>query len=267
MRKELSTIFAGLLGGSRQNVNESLSVDLDFKYHGLLSDEGISFLNQVLGLKIQRPGIYERALMHRSFLQVRQDLALESNERLEFLGDAVLDMIVSDYLFQNHESLPEGTLSQLRANIVNKDTLVDCAEQLKLGDIIIMSYGAQAAIAKGSKSILADAVEALIAAVYIENGYRVVQRFVLEKILPLASGYIQKLDNNYKSRLQEILQADSKPQPNYSVLTKEGPDHKKIFKVQAFAGDIPLSIGKGENKQKAEQDAARNSLKLLQKGK
>lgn len=261
MKKELSSIFAGLLGRRKE---DNTDIGLDIPFHGILSDEKISALERITGYDIDRPGIYERAMMHRSFLQVKAELNLESNERLEFLGDAVLDMIISDYLFTAHEKLPEGTLSKLRSNIVNKDTLVECARKLGLDSILIMSYGAENAMQQGSSSMLADAMEALIAAVYLDKGYRQVESFVIEKFIPLASGYISRASQNYKSQLQEQLQADSNPAPTYKLLEKKGPDHQKIFVVQAFSGEKPLAKGTGENKQKAEQDAARNSLEQLQ---
>jgi len=265
MRKELSSLFAGLIG--KKDSVDSYKPQIVFPFHGILTPEQVLHIENIVGYQISDIGVYERALTHRSFLQVRPELKLESNERLEFLGDAVLDMIVSDYLFLHHDKLPEGTLSKLRSNIVNKDTLIDCAGKLGIGELLIMSYGAQAAMKKASApSMLADAMESLIAAVYLDKGYREVEKFVLERFMPLASGYMSRADKNYKSRLQELLQSESKLAPNYVVVEKEGPDHDKKFTVQAYSGEQQLAIGIGENKQKAEQDAARNSLNILTKG-
>ncbi|MCS6999284.1 MAG: ribonuclease III [Bacteroidota bacterium] len=220
-------------------------------------------LEQALGVTIAQPYLYEEALTHRSYLQVKNDPAIQSNERLEFLGDAILGMVIAEYLFHHHEDVAEGELTKMRSWLVNKRSLAICARKLQLDRFMLMSYSAANALARGSDSVLADAVEALIAAVYLDRGFDAARRFIEERLLPLMLEERVMHDTNFKSLLLEHVQARGYSAPRYHVIEERGPDHEKQFTVAVYVGSTSVGIGTGRNKKEAEQNAARQALEYL----
>ncbi len=220
-------------------------------------------LEAVLGVSINQAALYEEALTHRSYLQVKNDPAIQSNERLEFLGDAILGMVIAEYLFHHHEDVAEGELTKMRSWLVNKRSLAICARKLRLGEFMLMSYSAAAVLAKGNESVLADAVEALIAAVYLDHGFEKARTFVEERLLPLMLEERVMHDTNFKSLLLEHVQARGYSAPQYRVIEESGPDHEKQFTVAVYVGSASVGVGSGRSKKEAEQNAARQALENL----
>lgn len=223
-------------------------------------------LEAVLGVDIRSPALYEEALTHRSYLQVKNDPTVQSNERLEFLGDAILGMVIAEYLFHHHEDVAEGELTKMRSWLVNKRSLALCARKLDLDKFLLMSYSAANALAKGNDSVLADAVEALIAAVYLDHGFDKARSFIEERLLPLMLEERVMHDTNFKSLLLEYVQARGYSAPRYRVVEESGPDHEKQFTVAVYVGSAKaVGIGSGRSKKEAEQNAARPSARVSPK--
>lgn len=220
-------------------------------------------LEAVLGVDIRSPALYEEALTHRSYLQVKNDPMVQSNERLEFLGDAILGMVIAEYLFHHHEDVAEGELTKMRSWLVNKRSLALCARKLDLDKFLLMSYSAASALAKGNDSVLADAIEALIAAVYLDHGFDKARSFIEERLLPLMLEERVMHDTNFKSILLEYVQARGYSAPRYRVVEESGPDHEKQFTVAVYVGNASVGIGSGRSKKEAEQNAARQALDNL----
>lgn len=208
-----------------------------------------------------------QAIVHRSYLQFLTE-DHESNERLEFLGDAVLNFIVAEQLYEMFPEMEEGYLTKLRSRLVNRRMLAQQARAIKLSQYLLLSTSAAHSIDTGSDSILADAFEALIGAMYLDGGIRVVREFVKRHILTLIEQVLT--DNNYKSALLEYAQAHDLGIPHYTVTKEEGPEHDRRFTVEVYLGTEPYGTGNGRSKKEAEQLAAAHALdKLLhnQKGK
>ncbi len=217
-------------------------------------------LENVLGVKIKRTEIFEQALLHRSYLQVLDDKRYFSNERLEFLGDSVLGMIVAEYLFSMQSFVLEGELTKMRSWLVNTNSLAVCARKIELDEFIKLSFGAEKAMENGSESILADALEAIIAAIYLDSGIETAKEFIIDTLLPLEMSSSLLKDRNYKSILLEKVQAAGKSSPVYEVINEEGPDHEKTFTVGVYVDEELVAIGDGKNKKQAEQNAAKRAL-------
>ncbi len=227
---------------------------------GFLIDSQKLQLEEVLGVRIARVELFEQALIHRSFLPLLSNQAVQSNERLEFLGDAILGMVIADYLFFKHSSVLEGELTNMRSWLVNKNTLAICAKTLKLDEFLKMSYSAERSLKAGSDSILADSLEAIIAAIYLDSGIDKARGFILNLLLPIMMGNSVMVDKNFKSILLEQVQGQGKPSPSYSVVEECGPDHNKLFVVEVIVEDQVVGQGKGKSKKIAEQDAAKDAL-------
>jgi len=221
-------------------------------------------IEAMLGVEIHSPALYEEALTHRSYLQVKNDPTVQSNERLEFLGDAILGMVIAEYLFHHHEDVAEGELTKMRSWLVNKRSLALVARKIQLDKYMLMSYSAANALAKGNDSVLADAVEALIAAVYLDHGFDKARSFIEERLLPLMLEERVMHDTNFKSLLLEHVQARGFSAPRYRVIEETGPDHEKQFTVAVYVGSSSVGIGTGRNKKEAEQNAARQALQYFQ---
>ena len=230
---------------------------------GFLTLEKLHELEYLLNIKIHKKEYFEQALTHRSYLQVIDNPDCLSNERLEFLGDAILGMLVAEYLFSLHSKVPEGELTKMRSWLVNRNSLAIAAEKLKLDDFIVMSFSAETSLKKGSSSILADAMEAIIAAIYLDSGISAAKEFILNSLIPILMDKKVMTDKNYKSILLEKVQAEGKNAPVYNVLDESGPDHEKHFKVGVFIDNKKVGVGEGKSKKKAEQTAAENALKKL----
>jgi ribonuclease-3 len=217
-------------------------------------------LKQRLGFFQDRDQLLQTALNHCSFANER---ACESNERLEFLGDAVLSIILSHYLFNRCAREPEGYLTRLRAMLVNEDCLASIAQELALGDYIRLSVGEQKNGGRRRKSILADAMEALIAAIYLQYGLAAAESFVLKQWEERINQYISgNRPIDAKTELQELLQSRGK-KPEYRLLKAEGPDHDRRFTTEVIIDGVSFGTGTGQSKKDAEQLAAAQALRNL----
>jgi ribonuclease-3 len=220
-------------------------------------------LEETLGIHFENPALLNLALTHRSYIYESAGEGLSSNERLEFLGDSILAFISADYLYQVFPDLSEGELSDLRAALVKGETLATLAREIELGNFLLMGKGEQSSGV--SERVLASTFEAVLGAMYLDQGIAVVQQFLLPKLEPLAHNIVsKKLFKDQKSLFQEQAQAHTGITPRYGLLSQEGPSHKREFTVEALLGDEVVGRGQGRNKQAAEQDAARAAL--LSKG-
>lgn len=222
----------------------------------------IEKLERIVGFQIDDPSLFLKALRHRSTLSQEKYETYDSYERLEFLGDAVLDLIAAEILFNNYPEKDEGFLTKVRAKLVRGDTLTDFSKKLGLEDL--MELGERNGGGRISKSILADAFESIIAAIYITKGYKQAYQFV-DRVID-DNLIIEKLINtvdNYKSALLELAQAQKKSIPHYVLVNESGPGHNRTFEVKVLVGDEELGQGKGKSKKKAEQKAAKQALKKL----
>jgi len=208
--------------------------------------------------------LYRRALTHRSLLRIHPEHALESNERLEFLGDALLDLLVGDVLYDRFPGKDEGALTRLRARLVSERPLATYARRIDLGAHLLMSRNAARGKGRDNPSILADAFEALVGAVYRDQGYDAARAFVREQVIaPFDLAEIAAQDENFKSQLLEHMQARGRPQPTYRVVEETGPSHDKTFTVEVRVGDTAYEQGTAGSKQEAEQQAARRTMEQL----
>lgn len=251
------THFPPLYHKSDNNINHTDG----FPVVGFLDKERVKELELVLSIKISNPRIYEQALTHRSYMHVLgADSGCRSNERLEFLGDSVLGIIVSDFLFFENVDFLEGQLTKMRSWLVNKNSLAYCAKMFGLEKFVMLSFSAEKAMKGGSDSILADALEAIIAAIYIDSGFIDAKKFVLTRLIPLLLNQSILEDKNYKSILLEKVQAVGHISPKYIVHEEKGPDHEKEFIVGVYVDNALVGTGKGKSKKQAEQQAALNAL-------
>lgn len=224
--------------------------------------ERIVELEHILGFTISNPDLFERALRHRSMLSQEQYAKFDSYERLEFLGDAVLDLIAAEILFEKYPTKDEGFLTKIRAKLVRGETLAEFS--VKLGFEQLMEMGERSKSMKISKSILADAFESIIAAIYITKGYQTAFEFVrrVYKKHVNFDSLVHTVDN-YKSALLEYTQAERLPLPHYELISESGPGHNRTFEVKVLVGDQELGTGVGKSKKKAEQLAAEVALQSL----
>jgi len=230
------------------------------------STSRISKLETLLGFSIpdEHKGVYLRALRHRSIIDGKKVQPHETYERLEFLGDAVLDLIVTEIIFEKYPVANEGFLTKLRAKVVRGKTLAHLAEQMKINEVMEIGDRASGQGIDISKSVLADLFEAMVAAVYLTKGYGFAFTFVeslLRKHIDIES--IEKKADNYKSTLMEYLQALNQPLPEYKVINEEGPAHDKVFTVGVYLSGTFESKGMGKSKKDAEQMAAEIALQNL----
>jgi ribonuclease-3 len=216
------------------------------------------------GYAVRNREYFLQAVIHRSFLQLCPPGAFQSNERMEFLGDSVLNQIVGEYLYHAFPDAEEGQLSKIRSRLVSRFALAECARQLKLEHFLLMSPSAHQSIAEGSESILVDAAEAFVAAIYLDGGYNAARAFITRHLLDVFAGTRMALDDNYKSRLLEYAQGRGMGTPRYVILDESGPDHNPVFTVEVQVGGIPVGEGTGGNKKAAEQTAASRALAYLQ---
>jgi len=243
----------------KQNHHQTEKEDM-FPPMKVLSGARLHDFEKALGVKIDNPAYFEQALTHRSYLQVLNSANYYSNERLEFLGDAILGMIIADYLFYLHRNVLEGELTKMRSWLVNKKSLALCAQRLKLNEYMLLSYSASQSLQRGNESIMADAVEALIAAIYLDSGFDETKKFIIHTLLPIMMGESMMQDTNFKSILLEYVQAQGRSAPRYVVLEEKGPDHDKEFTVAVFVDNDNLGVGSGKSKKQAEQKAAQIAL-------
>jgi len=201
------------------------------------------------------------ALTHSSYANENKSKKLNSNERLEFLGDAVLNIIISEYIYTKYSNLSEGEMTKARANIVCESSLFKCANSIVLGKHLILGKGEELSGGRTRTSILSDAFEALIGSIYIDGGIKKVRKFLLDTMSQLISDSINGVIlMDYKTQLQEIVQKSNDQKVIYEILEEKGPDHNKIFISQVSVSNKILGIGEGRSKKEAEQNAARAAL-------
>jgi len=207
------------------------------------------------------PDLLKQAFLHRSYLNEHREVTLPHNERLEFLGDAVLELVVTDWLFKDYPDNPEGELTAYRAALVNANTCAELASDLGMNDLMMLSRGEAKDTGRARQIILANAFEALVGAIYLDGGYEPAREFIASTIFPNADEVIKKnLVEDYKSAFQHKAQEVVGITPTYKVLAQEGPDHDRQFTVGLFLNDEQVAEGAGHSKQEAEQVAARAGL-------
>jgi ribonuclease III len=220
-------------------------------------------LEERLGLTIKRISLYEKALTHRSMLRGAEK-PMQSNERIEFLGDAVVGLIIGRYLFEKFPEEDEGFLTRARAKVVNGKSLAQFAHRINLGELILMSDNAAKGNGRNNDTILADAFEAVVGAIYLDRGYDIAEAFVLGIAnATLRMNRLMEDENNYKSLLLEYMQARAWGQPEYRVISEEGPSHSKAFEIEVWVCGEPKGRGTATSKKRAEQLAAENTLAML----
>jgi len=222
-----------------------------------------SIIEKKLNIEFKNKDLLMQAFCHRSFLNENPDFKLSNNERLEFLGDAVLELVVTDYLFRHFPKKKEGELTNLRAALVNAHMLFSLSKKLGFGDFLLLSRGEEKDTGKGREYILANAFEAFIGALYIDGGYKKCESFLKKYLFPEIEKIIEKGQiKDAKSRLQEEAQERLKITPSYKVLDEWGPDHAKHFLVGVFLGDEMVVKSEGSSKREAEESAAKEALKI-----
>lgn len=227
--------------------------------------QGLAKFESHLGYEFKDQDLLRQALTHPSRSQNSNHQKHHHNQRLEFLGDAVLQLILTEKLYLEHATEQEGVLTQLRARLVNRTALSEIAEKIKLGDFLLLGRGEERNQGRQRDSNLADGVEAVIGAMYLDQGIEPT-RNVLVKLLEgmINEAFAEKHEFNPKGQLQEYLQGQKQPTPNYRLVDQQGPDHERIYEVEVLAGDKVLASGKGSSKKRAESDAAANALQTLQ---
>jgi len=221
-------------------------------------------LQQTLAIDFRRPALLEQSLVHRSYLNEAPELDLESNERMEFLGDAVLGLVISERLYGDYPALSEGHLSQIRALLVRWDTLAEAAERISLGEYLILGRGEEMSGGRTRPSNLAGALEAVIGAAFLDGGIAKARKLVLKLLAPelekVAAGAVA-VDS--KSQLQHVVQTRWHEIPKYRLISSVGPDHAKTFTVEVVVNSEVLGRGEGRNKKQAELAAASQALETL----
>jgi ribonuclease-3 len=222
-----------------------------------------SKLEKTIGVKFKNADFIKQAVVHRSYLNEHPEFELDHNERLEFLGDAVLEIIVTEYLFRNYPDTPEGDLTNWRASLVNSKMLALVSEEIFLEEYLYLSKGeSKDKNSKARQYILANAVEALIGAIYLDQGIKKATKFVSDHIIVKLDEILKnELYLDPKSKFQEKAQDIYKITPHYKVLSETGPDHAKIFQVGLYLDNEQVAVGKGSSKQEAQVDAATRGIK------
>lgn len=222
-------------------------------------------LENLLGFTFKNRELLENVFIHRSYLNEHKSFHLPSNEKLEFLGDSVLSLITSIYLYRTFPELEEGEYTDIKAAIVRTESLAEVATKLDLGKYLFLSKGEELGKGRQNMNILADTFEALIAAVFIDQNFDHAYDMILKYLFEHKLEYIvkNKLYLSPKSRLQEYIQARHKVLPTYTLIEESGPEHKKIFKISASLNNTVLGTGTGNSKKQAEENAAKNALEKL----
>lgn len=222
-------------------------------------------LENKLDIKFKNENILENVFIHRSFLNEHKNFHLPSNEKLEFLGDSVLSLITSVYLYKKYPHLKEGDYTEIKAAIVRTESLAESAKSINLGTYLYLSKGQDRELGRQNKNILADCFEALIAAIFIDASFESAYNFVLKYLF---NNNLDKIISNRlylspKSSLQEYTQAKFKITPLYKIIEEKGPDHNRIFKIEVIIKGIKYGTGLGKSKKEAEEEAARKTLEKM----
>ena len=223
-----------------------------------MRNENLEEFFECLGYKFENEDLITEALTHKSYTREY------NNERLEFLGDAVLDLVVGEFLYEQFKNSEEGTLSKLRASLVNENSFTKLANQIRLGEFLYISPAEEHNNGRNKSSILSNAFEAIMGAIYLESGLQIVRDITLRLIFEVYKEIDpQKLLKDYKTTLQEITQAHFACTPDYRLLSSSGPDHKKEFEIGVFINERLYSKAKGHSKKVAQQNAAKDAILIL----
>lgn len=220
-------------------------------------------LETKLKYRFHNPSLLSLALNHSSYANENRFRSIQSNERLEFLGDSILGMITAEFLYHSHPEMPEGELTRLRAALVCEQSLVTVAQSLGLGAYLKLGRGEEAGGGRQRHSILADAVEAVFAAVYLDGGFEAVRPIIYREILDKAEQGSPEAVRDYKTTLQELVQRENGQSLCYRLVEESGPDHDKTFLVDVLLNEQKVGEGKGHSKKEAEQAAASAAIRLL----
>lgn len=217
-----------------------------------------------LNIKINNLNILDKALTHSSYINEHKELNLESNEKLEFLGDAVIGLVITEHLCNLYPDFSEGQLSKMKSRLVSATVLTRLGDELSLGDYLLLGKGEEKSGGKKRESSLANVFESVIGAIYLDSGFKEVSSFILEIF---KDKFLSKdIGKDYKSELQEFSQDKFKISPVYNLISERGPEHKKTFEIRVLIKDKEYGRGMGKNKKEAEQKAAENTIKFLKKG-
>ncbi len=223
-----------------------------------LIDKAVS-IERKLGYQFQNRSLLALAFIHRSYINEHRDVN-EHNERLEFLGDSILGLIISDYLYRNLPNIPEGELSALRSKLVDASSCVIYVQKLELGSYLLLGRGERLNDGRGRESILADLFEAIIGAIYLDGGLEAAKRFIFENFSNEIDATLKCPLRNSKAILQDLCQKKLQQMPIYKVLGEVGPDHNKMFEIAVFIQEHQIGSGKGSSKKEAQQAAANDAL-------
>lgn len=221
----------------------------------------ISELEEVIGYHFNQKQLLKHAMTHSSYANEKRWEKTRNNERLEFLGDAVLELVTSDFLYQKHLKMPEGELTKKRAGLVCEPSLAYCAEEICLGEYLLLGKGEEATGGRFRPSVTSDAMEALIGAIYLDGGFANAKEFIHKFVLNDMEN--KKLFYDSKTILQELVQANFTEAVSYRLLAEEGPDHDKTFVSAVYIGEKEYGRGRGRTKKSAEQEAAYQTILLL----
>jgi ribonuclease-3 len=228
--------------------------------------QALRALEAALGYCFEDIGLLDNALTHRSFVNESSGLPCKDNERLEFLGDAVLELTVSDMLMKKFPAYPEGELSKLRASVVNEQPLAELARHFRIGEFLLLGRGEEASGGRMKPSLLANAFESLIAAMYLDRGFDRTAAFtgrLFEPLIEAGTAAAAAVYRDYKTAAQEICQNLFQELPRYAIIAETGPDHDKRFEMGLIIGEKTIATGTGRNKKEAEQQAAKMALETL----
>ncbi len=224
-------------------------------------ERDIEILQDLLKVIFKDTALLLSAITHRSYLNEHRDATWDHNERLEFLGDAVLELVVTDFLFAKYPEKPEGELTAVRAALVNTNSLCNASEILGINKFLLMSKGESKDEGRARQYILANVFEACIGAIYLDQGYDAARNFIAERLFANTDKIVEKkLWQDAKSRFQELAQERASITPTYETLSQDGPDHDRVFTVGVFLRHEKVAEGKGRSKQEAEQQAAQMAV-------
>jgi len=225
-----------------------------------MKNNNLPLFEKRLGLKFKNKDIFKQALVHRSYLNEHPEFNLDHNERLEFLGDAVIELIITKFLYYNFNN-PEGDLTSFRSSLVNTKTLAKIARKINLDEYLFLSKGEVKSLGRAREAILANTFEALIGAIYFDQGFKRAEEFIKKNLVPELKNILRnKTYKDPKSEFQEFIQNKLKITPHYDIVKQSGPDHAKIFVVGLFLNKKLITQGKGKSKHDAEIQAAEKAL-------
>ncbi len=232
--------------------------------NGIDNNENISYLENKINYNFKDKSIVLTAITHSSYANEKKAKKLKYNERIEFLGDSVLSLTISEHLYKMYPDLPEGELTVTRSKIVCESSLSKCASQIGLGEILLLGKGEELSGGRQKSSILSDAFEALIGAVYLDGGFETARDFIMRSMESIIKSSMQgKLFYDYKTQLQERVQQKGDQQITYIIIDEAGPDHNKTFVAEIRINNAVFGQGTGHSKKEAEQNAARDALDKL----